>query len=204
MEHQQHIVCVKASHFVSRVNGLVDYTLKSDHLILGRRALLEHDPEYRQILPHSVLTHKGKVWAYRRTKSGGEARLHGKVSVTVGGHWDLDDLVTTDSVIDLGASLENAAQRELSEEIDIQSSILTRIQMEKCICADDTPVDRLHLAIVYFMELDGTDVFSKEDQLDALGFFKPEELLAGDYELETWARIICERLIANAKECHEI
>lgn len=199
MKHQGHIVCVKASHFLDRVNGLADYTLKSDHLILGRRALLENDPDFRQILPEFVLIHEGKVWAYRRAKSGGESRLHGKVAVNVGGHWDLDDLITTNSVIDLEASLENAAQRELSEEIDVQSSVLSRTQMEKCICADDTPVDRLHLAIVYFIELDGTDVASKEEQLDAMGFFEPEELLDGDYELETWARITCEQLIANRK-----
>jgi predicted NUDIX family phosphoesterase len=191
------IVAVEATHFDNRKNGISDYSLKADDLVIALRSNLENDPRFRQVLPNFVLTHKGKVWAYRRTPKGGEPDLHNKVAVSVGGHWDLDDLVTVDSTIDLVASLKKGAERELAEEINMFSQITDTRVYDKVIVADDTPVDRKHVAVVTFLELDGEQVESAEDELDALGFLEPSELLSNPdtYNLETWARMICELLI---------
>jgi predicted NUDIX family phosphoesterase len=191
------IVAVEATHFENRQNGISDYALKADDLIIALRSNLENDPRFRQVLPNFVLTYKGKVWAYRRTPKGGEPDLHNKVAVSVGGHWDIDDLVTVNSTIDLDASLKNGAERELSEEIKMISQITNTRVYDKVIVADDTPVDRKHVAVVTFLELDGDKVESAEDKLDAIGFLDPSELLNNPdtYKLETWARMICEMLV---------
>jgi len=189
-KHQEHIICVKASLFNERAHGFADYELKLGDLMLGQRAALENDEDFRQVLPISVFTHNGKVWAYTRTPKGGESRLHNKVSVAVGGHWDLADLVVTEGVIDLEASLQTAIDRELEEEVTLTSNVVKSTKLTKIICADDTPVDRVHLAMIWIHELDGEGITPSEDQLETVGFVTPEELLGGDHNIEVWARLI--------------
>jgi predicted NUDIX family phosphoesterase len=190
------IVAVHAEHFTDSLHGLSDYKLKTEDLVIANRGMLEEDDRYRQLLPNFVLLHNGKVWAYRRAPSGTEKRLHGLCAVSVGGHWDMGDMVVNESEIDLTASFEQAIERELKEEVNIQCNITHSAPMEKVIAASDTPVDRKHVGIVYFLELDGDNINSNEDDLDSLGFMDPQELLSSpDYPLETWARIICEQLV---------
>lgn len=196
-KHQEHIVCIKASHVKHRQSGFVDYQLKAEHLMLGQRAVLENDEDFRQVLPISIFTHNGKVWAYERTPKGGETRLHNKVAVAVGGHWDMSDIVMNDGVIDLDRSLKTAIERELAEEIKLVSNITKTTVLSKMICADDTDVDRVHIAMVYLHELDGDGIASAEDQLKAIGFVEPDELLSDRYNTEVWAKLICEILLAQ-------
>jgi predicted NUDIX family phosphoesterase len=194
--HAQHIVCLKAVKFQHRKDGLVEYTVKPEDVFLGQRAHLEHDTDFRQLLPVVAITCNGRVWAYRRTVKGGESRLHGKVATLVGGHFDAEDVVWSGSVINLGASIERATQREVAEEINIKANIVRTFALPQMICADDTEVDRVHIAMVTVIEVDAETVYSKEDQLEALGFIEPGELLANDsYELETWARLTCEIMV---------
>lgn len=193
-KHQEHIVCVKSEKVAHRKNGFVDYQLNNEDLMLGQRFSLERDDDFRQLLPISIFTYQGKVWAYERTSKGGESRLHNKIAVAVGGHWDLEDLVVENSIIDLEKSLHKATARELEEEIVLSSNIVKTYELSKKICADDTEVDRVHMAVVYVHELDGEGIESAEEQLKAVGFVHPRELLSSDYNLEAWARIICEIL----------
>lgn len=194
-KHQEHIVCIKSDKVKHREHGFVDYKLNNSDLMLGERASLEKDDDFRQLLPVSVFTHKGKVWAYERTSKGGESRLHNRIAVAVGGHWDLSDLLIKNSIIDLEASLSHTMARELKEEVNLTSSIVKTIELEKKVCADDTEVDRVHIAVVYVHELDGEGIESSEDQLKTVGFISPRELLSGAYNIEGWARIICEILV---------
>jgi len=197
VKHPQHIICVPASVVEHRANGLVDYQLTNADLTIKRRHELEDSFDYRQVLALVVFTYHGKVWAYERTDSGGEDDLHNKVAVLVGGHWDFGDLVHFDSVIDVAASEQAALERELREEVVVTSSILSKKEMPLKICADDEPVDRKHMCTVFHVELDGEGLAANtnDEDLKDIGFIDPEELLAGPYNLETWARITCEQLI---------
>jgi predicted NUDIX family phosphoesterase len=197
-KHQEHIVCIKSSLVSDRQDGFVEYELKASDLMLGQRAVLEFDTDFRQVLPISVFTHQGKVWAYERTSKGGESRLHNKVAVAVGGHWDLEDLVIEEGCINLDLSLQQAVARELREEVSVSSNIIASRQLSQKICADDTEVDKVHLGIVWVHELDGEGISSAEDQLKEIGFVTPEALLSDDYNSEGWAKIICSCLLEEA------
>lgn len=198
-KHQEHIVCIKSSKVEHRNSGFVEYDLSLEDLMLGQRAVLEHDEDFRQVMPISIFTHQGKVWAYERTPKGGEARLHNKVAVAIGGHWDIADIVIEDGVINLEKSLRTAIDRELDEEVSITSNIKSTTILSKMICADDTEVDRVHIALVYIHELDGEGLDSAESQLKKIGFVSPEELMSEEYNLEVWARLICQVLIEQNK-----
>lgn len=199
MKHQEHIICIKSDKVKHRAHGFVDYKLNNADLMIGQRASLEKDDDFRQVLPISIFTCKGKVWAYERTSKGGEDRLHNKIAVAVGGHWDLADLVVSESIINIEQSLANTMARELEEEVNLTSKVVSTIELENKVCADDTEVDRVHLAVVYVHELDGEGIDSSEEQLKTVGFVEPSELLSGDYNIEAWARIICEILVEKNK-----
>ncbi len=197
MKHPQHIIGVKSSLFDHRENGFSDYEIQGGDIIIAQREMLENDANFRQILPVCVFVNNGKVWAYQRTEASGEKNLHGKIAVAVGGHWDLEDIVSNDSVIDLPASFEKAMSREIEEEVTLTSNIAKIEKLEKFICADDTFVDRHHVAVIHICELDGEGISANEEQLKELGFIAPQELLDGDYNNEVWTRMICEILVSK-------
>lgn len=194
--HLSHIVAIDAKNLELRENGYCDFDLKPEHIIIAQRNMLENNPDYRQVLSVAVFTCKGKVWSYLRTKKGNEPSLHDNVAVAVGGHWDLADVVfNKDSVIDLETSLSNAFKREIKEEVVVGAKEVSRHMMPKLMAADITPTDRKHVAIITVIELDDEKVDVAENQLQGIGFKDPQELLDGDYNLETWAIMVCESLL---------
>ena len=50
------------------------------------RRWAEHDSSFKQVIPYTVVTHGDEVLLLKRLEQGGEARLHGKLSIGVGGH----------------------------------------------------------------------------------------------------------------------
>ena len=49
---------------------------------------MEEDPSFKQLIGYVLLKdiNTGEVLVYKRLVGGGEARLHGKASVGIGGH----------------------------------------------------------------------------------------------------------------------
>jgi predicted NUDIX family phosphoesterase len=194
-KHLVHILAVSASHFEERQNGFCQYTPEVGHVIIARRHELEKSNNFRQLLPGVVLTHKGRIFAYRRTPKGGEPGLHNQVAVLIGGHWDLSDIqLDKDGVIDFERSLSTTIRREVTEEVLIHGQVINETLAPWVIAADETVVDEKHVALVSVLELSLAQVESKEDELEALGFFTADELLKSNLPLETWARLICEKM----------
>lgn len=189
-KHQEHIVCIKAEKVKHREHNLAEYELNLADLMLGQRAALEKDDDFRQVLPISIFTHKGKIWTYERTPKGGEERLHNKTAIAVGGHWDIADLVIVDGVIDLGESLDQAAKREIAEEVVLTSKVVDTHTLPLMVCADATEVDRMHVALVWIHELDGEGLDSGEEDLKSIGFLTLDELLNTGRDNETWTSVI--------------
>ena len=147
---------------------------------------MEDDPSYKQIIPYVIFRSGNLIFRYTRGKSQGEARLHAKRSVGVGGHVDEADAggrATLDAY-------EMALRRELDEEVVIGSpGILRRVGL---INDDDTPVGRVHLGIVHIYELDRPEVTAREEGLADAAFVTLEELRADAHRLESWSSIALE------------
>lgn len=179
-----------------------------DALWIGPRAILEQDPSFVQPIPYIVVTDGEKVLAYVRGQSGGEGRLHDKVSIGFGGHIDASDqdVDPTTGVIDLRGTLYRAAHRELEEELAVPTWVIDqflKLSWAHAIHSVATEVDRVHLGLVCEARLDNTtwrpDPAQAEDSARELKWLTWAELAAltdpsnPDYaEPETWTRLIIE------------
>ena len=72
-----------------------------------RRGDAEEDPSHKQVIPYLVLRDGERWFLMRRTRAGGDARLHDRWSIGVGGHLNPGD-------VDVAGGL----RREWSEELE--------------------------------------------------------------------------------------
>ena len=80
-----------------------------------RRGDMEEDPSYKQLIGYALLkdSKTKEVLVYRRLTGGGEARLHGKASVGIGGHMNEEVGKTIYEMLKVNAA------RELNEEVGV-------------------------------------------------------------------------------------
>ena len=144
------------------------------------RPTAEESPEYKQIIPYVAVVRGDEVFATRRLKKGGEARLHGLVSLGVGGHINEIDR-------DRGDWLMNCLRREIEEEIHIPD--FGTLTLRGLINDNANDVGSVHLGF-FFTLTTGSEVSVREtEKLE--GGFVPISSLAGALEsMETWSRII--------------
>jgi len=96
-----------AQEYVERVRA---------HGVFKRRGDVEQDPSIKQIIPYLMVRHGGRIFVFQRSAAGGEARLHGKYSIGVGGHINRSDV---EGDVDL---LEAGLRRELEEELVVDAA----------------------------------------------------------------------------------
>jgi len=148
------------------------------------RPSAEADPSHKQIIPYLVLRQGDRVLCYTRGKSGGEARLHAKMSIGIGGH--MNDGDTHAAHFDRAAYLR-AVERELHEELEIPGPYRQRAV---ALINDDTnEVGRVHLGVVHLVEVDSPDIRPREGSIRDPAFFTAAELQAQHDRLETWSQI---------------
>lgn len=155
------------------------------------RDLAEDSPAFKQIIAYAIFRHAGRILAYARTPKGGEARLHNKMSMGIGGHINPVDGLT-DSLSTYLAGME----REIREEITFSGTATQRLYA--VINDDSNEVGSVHLGIVHLFELDSAEVAPNEKALAELGWHSLEELAGPLYErLETWSAICVDALKAE-------
>ena len=151
----------------------------NEHEFIDRPAA-EDDPSYKQIIPYVVLTRKGLVFATRRLNKGGESRLHGKVSIGIGGHINPVDETDRRSVLMKGL------ERELDEEVYIQGR--GELVAQGFINPDGNGVGGGHLGLCFSMEVEG-EVSVKETEKLSGGWMSLQELRGEFDNMETWSQI---------------
>jgi predicted NUDIX family phosphoesterase len=181
---------IKSENIDSVISQLLE---PANHFFLDRAAA-EEDPTHKQLIPYCVFRCGDQILHYTRGKSGGESRLHAKISVGVGGH--INPIDTESGRIGAEAYFA-AVARELEEELIIKSTRTTRIIA--LLNDDSNTVGKVHLGVVHIVDLETTDVTSCEDALTDLGFASLEELNGTLFDrLETWSQH-CIRYLATNK-----
>jgi predicted NUDIX family phosphoesterase len=158
------------------------------------RAAAEDDPSHKQLIPYCIFRCGDRVLHYTRGKSGGESRLHAKISVGVGGHVNPVDM---DGGKTGPAAYHAAVTREIEEELDLPEEHEHRIIA--LLNDDSNPVGQVHLGVVHLVDLKADAVSSREDALADLGFTPLADLNGPLFErLETWSQF-CIRHLAEKR-----
>jgi predicted NUDIX family phosphoesterase len=164
----------------------------ANHFFMDRAAA-EEDPSHKQLIPYCVFRCGDRILHYTRGKSGGESRLHAKISVGVGGHVNPVD---TGGGKTGPAAYHAAVTREIEEELALPEAHEHRIIA--LLNDDSNPVGRVHLGIVHLVDLKSAAVTAREDALADLGFSRLAELAGARFEeLETWSRFCVRHLAGN-------
>ena len=145
------------------------------------RNLAEQDPSYKQLIPYCIFRFGESIFCYTRGTAQGEARLHAKRSIGVGGHI---------STVDRDSSTEPYAagmQRELDEEIDIQAAHTSRLL--GLLNDDLTEVGKVHLGVVHIFDLNAPQVAPREKSMIQAGFVPLAQLVRERDQFETWSQI---------------
>jgi predicted NUDIX family phosphoesterase len=141
------------------------------------RAAAEDDPGWKQIIPYLLLRDGERLFLMRRTRAGGDARLHERWSIGVGGHLGPQD-----------DSVEAGLLREFHEELRADWQPLVR--PVGLLNDDRTPVGRVHLGIVFDAEVSGRPVTVREHHKLSGAFADPAEVRRGYEHLETWSQLL--------------
>ena len=148
------------------------------------RPEMETDPEYKQIIPYVLVTRGAEAFVMQRLKKGGEQRLHGLLSLGVGGHINPVDEAE-------GSALTAGLRREVDEEVALErAASLTPLGV---INNDRDEVGRVHLGFLFRLEAEGAVTVRETEKLS--GSFMPIAALpALRDKMEGWSQIALEVL----------
>jgi predicted NUDIX family phosphoesterase len=210
---KEQILCIETSHLAaltSRTGFIPVDELRTD-LLLGndqawfapRHVADDKDVprfDFRQIIPYVVLVHYDRdeamrpknyrVALYRRTKQGGESRLHDRYSIGFGGHINLADaVIRPDGTVAFMQTVMHAGVRELQEEVDIPGGWQSW-QITGFLNLTDSDVNRVHLGAVIEVRLAKPEVLAKEADLADIQLVTPAELAPFLPQMEGWSRVL--------------
>ena len=151
-----------------------------------RRGDMEEDPNYKQLIGYVLLKDEvtSEVLVYKRLVGGGEARLHGKASVGIGGHMNEVEGKTIFEMLKINAA------RELNEEVGVsEEEALNNLHFIGLINDDKTEVGQVHVGVVYECKVDKQRVEVKEDDTLVIKWMTGEEAKAEE-NYETWSEFL--------------
>jgi predicted NUDIX family phosphoesterase len=153
------------------------------------RIAMEADRAWKQVIPYPVLRDGDAWYLMRRTKAGGDARLHDRYSIGVGGHVNPEDGA-------LDGDLSAALRREWHEELDVD--FVPAFRFVGLLNDDTTPVGAVHVGLVYEGDAAGRPVAIRESDKLSGRFVPTAEVAAVADRLETWSRLAFEFLEGRA------
>ncbi|HEX7067018.1 MAG TPA: hypothetical protein VF295_02365 [Candidatus Limnocylindria bacterium] len=144
------------------------------------RPLAEDDPSHKQLIPYVVVRDGSRAFLMERTEAGGDARLHGKASIGVGGH--LNPVDEGEDALMAGLRREWAEELEADWEPDFRLVGLLN--------DDSNPVGAVHLGVVFTVDAGGRAVAVRERDKLIGGFVNAREVGAAWDRLETWSQLV--------------
>lgn len=162
---------------------MVDIIL-SEHEFVPRPEA-ESDPSRKQIIPYVVVCRGDEIFVTRRLKKGGEARLHGLLSIGIGGH------INPEADGDGNDVLFRGMKREIDEEISIEN--MGKLTPRGIINDDLTEVGSVHLGLFFSLEISGEVQVKETEKLEGF-WMKRSELKEMSPDMETWSQLVIQTL----------
>ena len=151
------------------------------------RRWAETQPDFKQPIPYVAVTRGDQVLALTRLNTQGEARLHGKKSIGVGGHVNPCDAEGQ------GDILQAACLRELGEELVLPEAPLP-LRPLGLLNDDSTEVGSVHIGVVFRLDATGAEVSIRETSAMSGGFETlsslEESATRSEPPFETWSSLL--------------
>jgi predicted NUDIX family phosphoesterase len=176
------VVPERAGWYGLRTTGVADFLeVVTAHGEYRLRAEMEVDPAWKQIIPYIVVRDGLDTFLMRRTQAGGDARLHDRWSIGVGGHLNPGD-----------DGVAGGLRREWREELvaDFEPAFEPLALLND----DTTEVGAVHLGVVFLTDAGGRSVAVRETHKLEGAFATPAEVAAVGDRLETWSLLVHEAL----------
>lgn len=158
------------------------------------RPMAERTPIWKQVIPYTLVQCGERILLTRRTKQGGEARLHDKHSIGIGGHVNPVDLESAAREGALRNPLPAGARREIEEELLLRGSYTLRAV--GILNDDSNSVGAVHVGVVHVMRVEGTLEVREKEQLEGRLVTPSElrELAERGANIETWSKLLLPHL----------
>ncbi len=145
------------------------------------RTAMEVDRRWKQVIPYLVLRDGRRYFLMRRTRAGGDARLHDRWTIGVGGHLNPGD-----------GDLAGGLRREWAEEIE--APFVPEFRLVGLLNDDTGDVGSVHVGAVYVADAGGRPVAIREtDKLEG-HFADPAEVAAVVGLMESWSALVFRHL----------
>jgi predicted NUDIX family phosphoesterase len=183
--------------------------VEGDHVEYRARGEMEADPSFKQLIPYCLFrwtdaSGTPNLFEYQRGSGQGEARLHSKHSVGVGGHISSID---SSAVLSLpernhladrddhtGHVYREGMRRELEEEVIIETPYKETVV--GLINDDETPVGQVHLGMVHLCDVAQPNVRPREADILAARFTPVADILTRLDQFESWSEIAVRALFS--------
>ena len=146
------------------------------HGVFLPRETVETDPSLKQVIPYLVLRDGADYFLMRRTRAGGDARLHDLRSIGIGGHVNPGD-----------GDVEGGFRREWAEEV--VAGFTPPFAPVGLLNDDSNDVGAVHIGVVCVADTAGRPIAIRETDKLAGAFASPAEVAAIRDDLETWSRL---------------
>jgi predicted NUDIX family phosphoesterase len=148
------------------------------------RPAAESDPSLKQIIPYLVLRDGDRIFLMKRTKAGGDARLHDRYTIGVGGHLNPGD-----------SSILGGLAREWREELE--ADFLPEFVFLGLLNDDSVDVGVHHLGVVYLADAAGRSVRIRETH-KLSGSFQPVDVVMDVYDrMESWSQLAMDAVVGT-------
>ena len=156
------------------------------HGSFRRRGDAETDPSWKQVIPYVALRDGTGIFLMRRTRAGGDVRLHDRYTIGVGGHVNPGE-----------GGVFGGLRREWNEELaaDFEPAFTPLGVLND----DENSVGVVHLGLVFTADAAGRRVDIREEE-KLTGEFVPLADVADVADLlETWSALLFDFLIDNQR-----
>jgi predicted NUDIX family phosphoesterase len=172
----------RAFDVIRENSGAILELIASKHFFIPRPKA-EVSPQYRQVIPYVVITHRDDVFTLRRTKKQHEARLHDKISIGIGGH------------INPGHDVMAGLRKELEEEVAVEEPFT--LDFVGILNDESTEVSRVHLGAVYLLQASSANVHVRETEKMTGSWNSRRDLASMRDAMESWSQIVFDQVLSR-------
>jgi predicted NUDIX family phosphoesterase len=146
------------------------------------RPAAETDRSLKQIIPYLVLRDGDRIFLMKRTRAGGDARLHDLYSIGIGGHLNPGD-----------GGIMGGLAREWHEELE--ADFVPDFEFVGLLNDDTVDVGVHHLGVVYLADAAGRPVGVRETH-KLSGAFEDVPAVRVVYDrMETWSQLALDAIV---------